>query len=69
MDIDMREVYKPKDIIILRREKADLLLLINKGECQREPNLTEREGYRIYKHDCKTGRWMHFASATLGGER
>jgi len=32
MDIDMREVYKPKDIVILRREKADLLLLINKGD-------------------------------------
>jgi hypothetical protein len=32
MDIDMREVYKPKDIVILKREKADLLLLINKGD-------------------------------------
>jgi hypothetical protein len=22
-------------------------------------SLTEREGYRIYRHDCKTGRWVH----------
>jgi hypothetical protein len=32
MDMIMPEVYKPKDILVLRREGTDLLLVINKGE-------------------------------------
>jgi hypothetical protein len=32
MDMIMPEVYKPKDILVLRREGSDLLLVINKGD-------------------------------------